>query len=128
MELVLEGGHNPKVSTPTAQGPEEVGVLVLTGREDLAVGRYHVSRYQVVAGQTVFPHEPADTASQREASYAGIVDRSSRCSQAVHLAFAIELTPENAALSVHPPLAWVDTNTFHGAEVDDKAAVAGRMA
>jgi hypothetical protein len=45
--------HHAEVAAAAAQPPEQVGVLVLAGRHELAVGGDDIRRQQVVAGQAV---------------------------------------------------------------------------
>ena len=41
VEPVLEGGDDAEVAPPTADGPEQVRVLLLAGRQRTAVGGNH---------------------------------------------------------------------------------------
>ena len=54
----------PKLPPPPRMAPEEVGVLLLAGGEELALGRHQVDREEVVDRRAVLSHEPADTAAK----------------------------------------------------------------
>ena len=99
-----------------------------TGRDGLAVGRHQVGRYQIVTGQAIGPHEPANPASQGKASNAGVVDRAAGCGQTVHLGLTVKLAPQHATLGMYTPLRGIDANAFHRAQVNHQPAVTGGMA
>ena len=62
----LERRRDAEVAAAAAQAPEQLGVLVLAGVHELAVGGDDVGADQVVAGQADLAHEPADAAAERE--------------------------------------------------------------
>ena len=66
MEPVLERRDDAEIAAAAADRPEEVRIaLVITGDEH-AVGRYHVRRDQIVAGQAVGAAQIAHAAAERE--------------------------------------------------------------
>ena len=64
MQLELEGSDDPEIAPSTAHTPEQVGVLAGTGSEHPSISRDEVHRQQIVNGQSVLAHEPAQTAAQ----------------------------------------------------------------
>ena len=98
VQVELEGGDDAEVAASAAQAPEEVGVLRRARGEDLAVGGDHLGRAQVVAGQAVLAHQPADPAAQREAGDAGGRDQAPGGGEAVLLGRGVELPQVSAAL------------------------------
>ena len=53
MELVFEGGDHAEVAAPTAQTPEEVGVLARARDQELAFSGNEIDGDEVVAGEAV---------------------------------------------------------------------------
>ena len=66
VDVEFEGGHDPEVAAAPAEAPEQVAVLGRARVDELAVRRHDVRRAQVVAGEAVLPHEPAEAAAQRQ--------------------------------------------------------------
>ena len=62
MNLVLEGGHDPKVAAATPYAPKELLVLGGAGGAELSVGSDYIHRAKVVHGKPVFATNPADAA------------------------------------------------------------------
>ena len=128
MELVLERSHNAEVAAAPAQAPEEIRMLCRTGPQALAIGGHHIRRHQVVAGQAIFPLEPAETAAQGEARdpRRGIGAAGGR--QAEHLRLTVQLAPGDPALGAHRAPGRIDPDTLHRGQVNDDPAVAGGVA
>ena len=66
VEAVFERGHDPEVAAAAAEGPEQVGVLVVAGGQDISVGGDDLDGQEVVDGEAVLAHEPADAAAERQ--------------------------------------------------------------
>ena len=128
VQIELEGGDDAEIASAAAQAPEEVGVLRRARGEDLAVGGDHLGRAQVVAGQAVLAHQPADPAAQREAGDAGGRDQAPGSGESVLLGRRVELPPGDAALGGGGAAAHIHRDALHRREVDDDAVVAGREA
>ncbi|MDM0085129.1 hypothetical protein QTI17_31540 [Variovorax sp. J31P179] len=58
MQLELERGHHAEVAAATADSPEQIGVLLLAGAQELAFGGDHVGRDQAVDAQAEVPAQP----------------------------------------------------------------------
>ena len=123
MEPELEGGHDPEVPAPAAKTPVQLRVLVLAGAHEPTVRRDEVRRLQVVAGQAVLAHEPADPAAEREAGDAGRRDETPGQRQPERLRFVIELSPGHAALSDDALGVRVHPDALHRGQIDDDPAV-----
>ena len=63
----------------------------------LALGGDHLGVHEVVGGQPVFAHQPADVAAQAEAADAGVTDDAARGSQAVRLCLVVDISPQGTA-------------------------------
>src|SRR5689334_15339976 len=98
MQLILEGCHHSEIAPTTAHPPEEVRVLDRTGGKLLALGRYHINREQVVAGQTVAAGQPAYPATQGEAGNAGAGNQPSGGRQTRGLRLLVEFRPGQTRL------------------------------
>src|SRR5438132_5666721 len=99
MELVLEGGDHAKVPAATPHAPEEVSVFRGAGREQLAVGRHHIDREEVIGSQAVPACQIAPTATEGESGDAGCGDLAPGGGQAKRLGLVVELAPGQARLS-----------------------------
>ena len=128
MQAELELGHHAEVAAAAAQAPEQLGVLALARAHRLPVGGDQVGRDQVVAGQAVLAHQPADAAAEREPGDAGGGDEAAGRGQAEGLGLGVELAPGEAALGPHGARLGVDPDALHRREVDHQAAVAGGVA
>jgi hypothetical protein len=74
MEAVLERGDDPEVAASSPQPPEQLGMLAAAGQEPFAAGGHHLAGAQVVGGQPVLAHEPADAAAEGEPADPGVAD------------------------------------------------------
>src|SRR5581483_4528706 len=128
MQLVFEGGDNSEVSAPAANGPEQVRLLVPAGPQDFAVRSDKVDGSEIVEGETIFAHQPAQPAAKGESGDPRAGDHSARDRQAVQLGLAIELSPGDAGLCMRRATPGVDANALHGTQVDHHATIDGRAA
>ena len=71
VQLELEGRDDAEVASGPAQSPEEVGVLVLTRRQNLPVGGDHSGGDKVVERKAELRHQPAEATSQGEPGDSG---------------------------------------------------------
>ena len=93
---------------------------------ELAVGGDDVGADEVVAGEAVLAHQPADAAAEREAADAGRGDEAAGRREAVRLRLVVDVGPDRAAADVGDAGRDVDAHLAHRREVDDHAVVAGR--
>src|SRR5215208_3671428 len=63
VETEVEGGGYPEVGASASQSPEEVWVLVCTDRHEVAVSRDQIDGEEVITGQPVLSHQPAESAT-----------------------------------------------------------------
>ena len=76
VETEFEGGGDPEeVGTGASQSPEEVWVLVSTDRQELTVSRDQIDGEEVIAGQPVLSHQPAEPATEGKSCDAGRGDQ-----------------------------------------------------
>jgi hypothetical protein len=95
---ILKGGDDPEVAATAPQTPEQVGVLVVAGDDELAVGGDHVAGCQAVDGEPKPAHEVADPAAQGQPADAGVGDDAAGHGQAERLGLVVDLAPETATL------------------------------
>ena len=98
MQPELERGHDAEVAAAAAQAPEQLGVLVLAGVHELAVGGDDVGGEQVVAGQAELAHQPADAAAEREPGDPGGGHEPAGDGEPEGLRLVVEVRPRAAAL------------------------------
>jgi hypothetical protein len=125
VQAVLQRGHHAEVAAAAPQPPEQVGVLVLAGGDELAIGGDHVGRQQVVAGQAALAQQPADPAAEGEAGDAGAGHQAAGDGQAERLGLVVELRPRDPGLGGSPPAGRIDPDALHWRGVDDDPAVGG---
>ncbi len=128
MQLELELRDDPEVAAAAAEAAQELRILALAGVHELAVGSDDVRTDQVVAGEPVAAHQPADPAAEREASDAGRRNEPAGGGEAVHGRLVVEVAPGRAAADVRDARRGVDAHAAHLAEVDHHATVDGREA
>src|ERR671937_912310 len=128
MGAVLEGRDNPEVAAAAAYSPEQLGVGVLAGRDDLAGGEYHFGGQQVVDSHPVAAHEPGEAAAEREAGDPGARDDAAGRREAERGGCAIELADEDPGLRANGLPDGVDVDPLHRRQVDHQAAVGDRLA
>jgi hypothetical protein len=128
VEAELEVGDHAEVAAAAAHPPEQLGMLPPVGPQPPSVGRDQLHRQQVVAGQAVLAHEPADAAAEREAGHAGVGHDPAGGGQPQPLGRLVELPPEQARLRPDAAGGGVDPDLLHRRQVEDQAAVAAGRA
>jgi len=78
---------------------------------------------QVVGGEAVLGHQPAETAAEREAGDPGRRDDAAGHREAVRGGRVVQLAPEHAAAGGHGRALPVDRDPLHLGQVDHQAAV-----
>src|SRR5262245_8492801 len=114
MELILKGRSDPKVAAASANGPEQIGLLVLAGPDHLAFGSHQVDGAKIVEGQAILAHQPTQSSAESEPGNSGAGHDPTRDSQAVQLCLAVELNPGDASLGAHRKSLGVELVPFHG--------------
>ncbi len=128
MQTVLEGGYDAEIAAAAAQRPEQIRVVGGTRLPEHAVRGDHIGRDQVVDGEPVFAHQPAQPAAERQTGDARAGDGASGGGKSEHLCLAVQLPPEHTALGSHRSTLRVHANALHWRQVDDEAAVVGTVA
>ncbi len=128
MQPVLEGRHQTEVAPAAPQAPEQVGVLGGAAGQEPAVGGDDVGRQEVVDDEAARAHEPAETATQREAGNARRRDLPSRRGQAEGLRLVVEIAPGHPGLGPHGATGRIDPDALHEREIEHQPAVAHGVA
>ena len=123
-----ERAGDAEVPAAAAQRPEQVGVIVGRRADDLALGGDHLDLREVVDGEPVLAHEPADAAAQADTADAGMADDAARGSETVRLRRMVDISPQGAALDECRALDRIDRDGAHRRQVDHDPAVAHRGA
>ena len=87
-----------------------------------------VGAEQVVAGEAVLAHQPADPTAERKSADARRRDQAAGRRQAVCCRLVVDVSPGRAAADERAPRGRVDANALQVSEVDHDAAVERREA
>jgi hypothetical protein len=123
-----ERADDAEVPASASQGPEQVGVIAGRRPHDLALGGHHFGLDEIVDGEPVLAHEPADAATQAEPADAGVAHDAARGRQPVRLCLVVDVSPQGTALDERRALDRLDRDGAHGRQVDHDPAVAHRGA
>src|SRR5882724_411117 len=126
MGAVEEGGDDAEIAAAAAQAPEEIGVALGAGGDDGALGGDDLAGQEVVDGEAMFAHQPADAAAEPEAGDARAGDDAGRHGQAMDMGLAIDIAERGAGLHARGARLRIDEHARHGREIDDDAIVAQR--
>ena len=124
MQPEPERGDDAEVPAAASQRPEQVGVIVGRRPDDLTVGGDHLGFHEVVDGESVLAHEPADAAAEGEAADAGVAHDAARGSQTVRLCLLVDISPQGTGLDEGGALNGIDRDGAHRREVDHDSVVA----
>src|SRR5215472_3655361 len=61
MKVVFETGGNPEVSAATADGPEQIWLLLIAGPQNLAISGDEFDGPQIIQCQAALAHQPAQS-------------------------------------------------------------------
>lgn len=90
MQLILELGHDSEVAATAADGPGQVGILLIADAANAAVCRDDLRRIQVIDRQAELAIEAAEAAAQRIPADAGVRNRFGCRDQTVLACCAVE--------------------------------------
>ena len=123
-----ERADDAEVPAAAPQRPEQVGVIVGRRPDDVALSGDHLGLHEVVDGEPVLAHEPADAAAEADSADAGVAHDAARGGQTVGLCLVVDVAPQCAALDVGRALGGIDRDGAHRREVDHDPVVADRGA
>ena len=126
MQPELERGDDAEIGAGSAHTPEEVGVLVLAGADDLSVRGDEFDRQHVIGREPVLALKASHPAAEREPGDAGVTHVTERTGKPESLGFSIEITAEGASVDSGEARLRIDTDLPHPREVDNDSAIAGR--
>ena len=113
MQLQFELRDDAEVASASAKAPEQVRVLGLGRVDEAAVCGDEVGCDEVVAGEAVLAHQPADAAAEREAADAGGRDEAAGRCEPVCLCLVVDVGPDGAAADRRAAGCRVDANAAH---------------
>src|SRR5215218_7427097 len=108
IETELELRRDPEIAASSTETPEEVGVLLLTGLYELALGGDEVDGEQVVDGEAELSHRKADPAAKRQPCQARMRDEPGGNGKSKGLRLAVQLPQEHAGLSANRSCFGID--------------------
>ena len=108
MHLVLEPRRDAEVAAAAADGPEQVGMLLVARPHDVAGSGHDLRRTQAVDRHPVLAHQPAEPAAERQPGDAGGGYHAARAGEPVELRLAVVVAPRRPALSDRPARPAID--------------------
>ena len=123
-----ERADDAEVPASASQGPEQVRVIARRRHHDLALGGDHFGLDEIVDGEPVLAHEPAEAAAQADAADAGVANDAAGGSQTVRLCLVVDISPQGTALDESRALDRIDRDGAHHRQVDHDPVVAHRGA
>ena len=123
VQLEQEAGDDAEVAAAAAQRPQQVGVLLLAGGDEAAIGQHDIGLEQIVDGQAVLARQVAMPAAQRQAGDAGGRNDARRDGQAEGMGSVVDVALRAAGANAGRAGLGVDAHAFHLRQVDDQAIV-----
>ena len=128
MQREAERADDAEVPASAAQRPEQVGVIGGRRPDDLPLGRDHLGLHEVVDREPVLAHQPANAATEADATDAGVAHDATGGGKTVCLRLVVDIAPQRTALDESRALDGIDRNGAHRRQVDHDAVVAHRGA
>ncbi len=88
----------PKLPHPAPQRPEQLGVLLFAGHDELPLGGDHITGAEAVDGEAELAHQVTEPSAQGEATDAGVADDSAGGGQRECQALPVEVGVQTTAL------------------------------
>jgi hypothetical protein len=103
---------------------------VIIGRRphDLALRGDHLGLHEIVDGEPVLAHQPADATTQADTSDAGVAHDAARGGQTVRLCLVVDISPQGTTLDEGRAVDEIDRHGAHRRQVDGDPVVAHRRA
>ena len=118
----------PKLPPPPRSAQKRSGSDASVTSTHVAVGVHELDREQVVGGEAVLRHQPAEAAAERQSGDARRGDRAAGDGEAVLGRRGVQLRPVEPALGPHRARLRVDLGALHLGEVDHHGVVGDRAA
>jgi hypothetical protein len=128
MGLELESSDNAEVSTSATERPEEVIVLRRAGSEHSAISCDHLRRQQIVDGHPVLTNQPANTASEGQATNTRLGYYADRNRKPEDMRFSVKIAKSRSALYSNSPGCIMYENGPHLGKVYHQSVVTERTA
>src|ERR1700739_3308905 len=124
MQLKFKRGDNSKISTASANAPEQIWILFRTHIYDSALRCNYLRRNQVVASQPEPAVKPAVAASQSDPGNPPIRSHSHCCGKSKNLRFSVKLAESHSGLRPRRASHRIHMDSFHRGEVNQQPIVA----
>src|SRR5207247_1199095 len=108
-----ERGGNAEVAATSADCPEQVGMLLGTGRDKAAIGEHHVNAEQVVDRQSQCTREVAGASAQRQSTDTGRRNETTGRGQPEGMSSMVHLAPGAAAFDTSGARGRIDAYPLH---------------
>ena len=127
VQLVLERCRDAEVAATAADRPEEIGIHLGAGFQQLSVGGDDVHRRELIAGQPEAARQAPESTAQRQATGARMGDRAGRGDEAEGQGLAIEIAEERPAPGACQSTRRIHAYGAHRRQVDHEAVVTARL-
>ena len=98
MQREPERADDAEVPASASQAQNRSGVIAGRRPHDLALGGDHLGLHEIVDGEPVLAHQPADAFAQADAADAGVAHDAARGRQTVRLCLVVDISPQGTAL------------------------------
>src|SRR5690606_21737677 len=123
MRLEQEAGYHTKVTPATANGPEQVGLLVLAGPDEAAIRQDDVGLEQVVDREPIFAREVSRSAPQGKPAYTRCRDDTERYGQAKGMRGVIDVAGRTTPIDTYSRGSRIHVNAPHRRQIDHQPIV-----
>jgi len=120
----LELGDDSEVAAAPADSPEQIRVLGGTRPHEVTASGNHVHRQQLVDGEPVLAHQPAQAAAEGQAGDTGMGHNPRRRREPVPLRGAVKIAEQRPGLHARRASFGINPDAVHQRQVDDKSVVA----
>ena len=103
MQLKIEAGHHAEPAGAAAQSPKKIRVFLRGRAHKSTVRQHHVGAADIVAGETVFAHQPSRAAAERESAHSGARNQASGGREPLGRGCRIHIAPYRAPLNCRNP-------------------------
>lgn len=120
VQSVPELRDNAEVPAPASDGPEQVGVVVLAGGHNSAVGGHHLGAFERIQRESELPTQPANASSERDPAHAHVGAVAKRHHQILPAARRREPACRHTCADPGHLVSSVDVDVIQSGEVDQQ--------
>ena len=126
MQLIFEGGRHAEVSASAANGPEQIGLLVLAGPQHLAFGGDELDGPRLSRARPYLPISQPSPPPRVSPAIPVVETTPPVTARPCSCVSRLSSRPGDAALRAHRSALGIDVNALHRRQVDHHPAIDGR--